>query len=100
MNTLLRVLSIASLLIIWLLLSVLFPPTIVPGPVAVFAAMGENVASGTVFFHLYKTLVRVGLGLVLTMILGIGVGTLMGLSKQFEVFLESWVLVGLTVPAI
>ncbi len=100
MNTLLRVLSIASLLLIWLLLSALFPPTIVPGPVAVFAAMGKNVASGTVFFHLYKTLVRVGLGLVLTMILGIGVGTLMGLSKQFEVFLESWVLVGLTVPAI
>jgi NitT/TauT family transport system permease protein len=100
MNTLLRVLSIASLLLIWLLLSALFPPTIVPGPVAVFAAMGENVASGTVFFHLYKTLVRVGLGLILTMILGVGVGTLMGLSKQFEVFLESWVLVGLTIPAI
>jgi NitT/TauT family transport system permease protein len=100
MNTLLRVLSIASLLLIWLLLSALFPPTIVPGPVAVFAAMGENVASGTVFFHLYKTLVRVGLGLILTMILGVGVGTLMGLSKQFEEFLESWVLVGLTIPAI
>ena len=100
MTTFPRILSIASLLIIWLILSVAFPPSIVPGPVPVFKAMAQNVASGKAFYDLYKTLLRVGFGLVLTMVLGITTGTIMGLSRKGEVFLDSWVLVGLTVPAI
>ena len=100
MNTFPRVLSIASLLAAWLILAFVFPPTIVPGPVPVVKAMARNIASGQAFFHLYKTLLRVGFGLILTMLLGIGTGTVMGLSRKGEVFLDSWVMVGLTVPAI
>jgi len=85
---------------LWLILASLFPPTIVPGPIAVFRAMAENLASGQAFYHLYKTLLRVGFGLVLTMVLGVAVGTVMGLSPRGEIFLDSWVMVGLTVPAI
>jgi NitT/TauT family transport system permease protein len=95
-----RLLSIISLLLVWVLLSMLFSPKIVPGPVAVIEAMAENIGSGQAFYHLYKTLLRVGLGLVLTMALGIAVGTMMGLSRKWELFLDSWVMVGLTVPAI
>jgi NitT/TauT family transport system permease protein len=62
--------------------------------------MVDNIASGQAFFHLYKTLLRVGFGLLLTMILGVGIGTIMGLSRKGEVFLDSWVMVGLTLPAI
>lgn len=100
MTTFPRILSIVSLLVAWIVLSLVFPPTIVPGPVPVFKAMAQNVASGQAFYHLYKTLLRVGFGLILTMVLGIGVGTIMGLSRKGEVFLDSWVMVGLTVPAI
>jgi len=95
-----RILSIAALMILWLLLARLFPPSIVPGPQAVGIAMWSNILSGQAFFHLYKTLVRVGFGLILTMILGIAVGAAMGLSKKGEVFLDAWVMVGLTIPAI
>jgi NitT/TauT family transport system permease protein len=83
-----------------LILAWVFPPTIVPGPIPVFKAMGQNIMSGQAFYHLYKTLLRVGLGLVLTMVLGVAVGTIMGLSHKGELFLDSWVMVGLTVPAI
>src|SRR3989442_9114758 len=100
MTTFPRILSIASLLAAWLILAAVFSPSLVPGPVAVVKAMAENVASGTAFYHLYKTLLRVGLGLILTMVLGVGVGTVMGLSRKGELFLDSWVMVGLTVPAI
>src|SRR5215470_13589592 len=100
MTTLPRILSIVSLVVAWLMLSLMFPPTIVPGPVAVVKAMADNVASGQAFYHLYKTLLRVGFGLILTMLLGIGVGTVMGMSKRGEVFLDAWVMVGLTIPAI
>jgi len=100
MTTFPRVLSIASLLAAWLILAWIFPPTIVPGPIPVFKAMAQNIMSGQAFYHLYKTLLRVGLGLVLTMVLGVAVGTVMGLSHKGELFLDSWVMVGLTVPAI
>jgi NitT/TauT family transport system permease protein len=100
MSTFPRILSIASLLIAWLVLSWIFPPTIVPGPVPVFKAMEQNLVSGQAFYHLYKTLLRVGFGLVLTMALGVAVGVIMGLSRNGELFLDSWVMVGLTIPAI
>lgn len=100
MSTFPKILSVVSLLVAWLILSMMFPPTIVPGPVPVFKAMGKNLASGEAFFHLYKTLLRVGFGLLLTMILGVGTGTIMGLSRNGELFLDTWVMVGLTVPAI
>jgi NitT/TauT family transport system permease protein len=95
-----RILSIASLLVFWLILSAIFPPSIVPSPHAVGAAMWSNVVSGQAFFHLYKTLFRVGSGLILTMLLGIAFGAVMGLSRRGEVFLDAWVMVGLTIPAI
>ena len=50
MTTLPRILSIASLIVVWLILTLMFPPTIVPGPVAVFKAMWENLASGQAFY--------------------------------------------------
>lgn len=95
-----RVISIASLFALWLILAAVFPADIVPGPRDVCAAIWGNVKSGQVFLHLFKTLLRVGVGLVLTMLLGITVGAAMGLSKKFEVFLDAWVMVGLTIPAI
>src|SRR4051794_8089660 len=100
MTTFPKILSIASLMLAWIILSMVFPPTIVPGPVPVFHAMAKNLASGQAFYHLYKTLLRVGFGLLLTMILGVGTGTIMGLSRKGELFLDTWVMVGLTVPAI
>src|SRR3990170_505177 len=56
--------------------------------------------SGDGFFHLYKTVSRVVLGLTLAMFLGSGLGLVMGLSIKGEKFFESWVMVGLTIPAV
>src|SRR5262249_24522290 len=100
MTTFPRILSIACLFALWLVLSSLSSPTIIPVPVPGFQAMAEDIASGQAFYHLYKTLLRVGLGLILTMVLGLAVGTMMGLSRRAEMFLESWVLVALTIPAV
>lgn len=100
MTSILRVLSIVALLALWYVLSLNFPPTIVPGPVAVVGKAWENFRSGQASFHLYKTLMRVFLGLILTMTLGVATGALMGLFKKGEAFLDAWVTVGLTIPAI
>ncbi len=95
-----RLLSILALLAFWLVLAAIFPPTIVPGPRAVGTAMWSNLKSGQAFFQLSMTLLRVGLGLVLTMAFGIAFGGIMGMSKRGEIFLDAWVMVGLTIPAI
>jgi NitT/TauT family transport system permease protein len=96
----LRVYSILVLFAAWLVLSFVFSPQVLPGPVPVFQAIWENMASGEAFFHLYKTMLRVLLGLSIAMIIGSVFGVLMGISVKAEQFLESWVMVGLTIPAV
>ncbi len=96
----LRTYSILVLLGAWFLLSFFFSPQVLPGPVPVFVAIWENMASGDGFFHLYKTIFRVLMGLSIAMIIGSVFGVLMGVSHKAEKFLESWVMVGLTIPAV
>lgn len=96
----LRAYSILVLFAAWLGLSFVFSPQVLPGPLPVFAAIWENMASGEGFYHLYKTILRVLLGLTIAMIIGSVFGVLMGISPKGEKFLESWVMVGLTIPAV
>jgi NitT/TauT family transport system permease protein len=84
----------------WIVFSLIFSEQIVPGPLPVFEAIVDNLRSGDGFFHLYKTVSRVVLGLVLAMFLGSGLGLIMGLSVKGEKFFESWVMIGLTIPAV
>lgn len=100
MHTTLKIYSIAVLILAWIVLSFVFSEQVVPGPVPVLQAIGENLRSGDGFYHLYKTVSRVLLGLFLAMFLGAGFGLAMGLSVKGEKFFESWVMVGLTIPAV
>ncbi len=92
--------SLAALLGVWVVLSLVLPSTIVPGPLEVVAAAWGNLLSGEAVRHLSLTILRVTLGLALAMVLGTATGLVMGLSRRGELFLDSWVMVGLTVPAI
>ena len=100
MHITLKIYSVLVLLIAWVVLSFVFSPQILPGPIPVFEAIWENLTSGDGFFHLYKTIFRVLLGLFLAMIIGSAFGIVMGISPKGEKFLESWVMVGLTIPAV
>ncbi len=95
-----RLLSVAVLLLGWIALALLFPPTIVPQPVQVIRVAWENLVSGEAFYHVGKTILRVVLGMGLAMLLGTIVGVAMGLSRRGEEFFETWVMVGLTIPAV
>jgi len=100
MHTTLKIYSLAVLLALWFGLSFVFSEHVLPGPLPVFAAIWDNLQSGDGFFHLYKTVSRVVFGLVLAMFLGTGFGLVMGLSRKGEKFFESWVMIGLTIPAV
>jgi NitT/TauT family transport system permease protein len=100
MHTTLKLYSVAVLILGWIVFSFIFSEQIVPGPLPVLEAIIDNLRSGDGFFHLYKTVSRVVLGLILAMLLGSALGLIMGLSIKGEKFFESWVMIGLTIPAV
>lgn len=93
-----RVTFYVAALVFWILLSLLFER--VPGPVAVVAALVEEFSRGEVFGNFAVTMYRFAAGVVLATVAGIVIGIVMGLSELTRAFLESPVLVGLSIPAI
>jgi NitT/TauT family transport system permease protein len=93
-------LSVASILILWAIVAAFFPPTLLPGPVAVARRLGELIVRGDFLLHLRATIQRVVLGFVLAFVVSIAAGILMGSRRLAESMLESYVLVGLTIPGL
>jgi NitT/TauT family transport system permease protein len=62
--------------------------------------MIENLKSAHTYVDIGATIYRVFGGIVLAMVGGLILGLAMGLSRRAEQFFDSWVLVGLTIPAV
>ena len=95
-----HMLSVAGFGALWILLAQTLPDDVLPGPLPVFAALWENIASGDLFFHIYRTLTRVFLSFGLAMLIGVPIGVAMGLHRRIEAASVIWVMVLLTVPGL
>jgi NitT/TauT family transport system permease protein len=93
-------LSVASILLLWALLAAFFPPTLLPGPLVVGRRLGELAARGDFWIHLRATILRVAIGFSAAFVVSVAAGILMGSRRLAEGVLESWVLVGLTIPGL
>jgi NitT/TauT family transport system permease protein len=96
----LRVLSIVALVVIWEIASRFLSNTVLPGPWPVAQTMIENLKIGRSYIDIGATIYRVFGGVLLAVIGGLILGLIMGLSRRGEQFFDSWVLVGLTIPAV
>jgi len=96
----LRAASILSLIFVWWLLSLFFPPTLVPNPWDTFTEVGAIIQSGELITEMGATLRRVGVGFGVAMIFSIPVGIFMGTVRGFESFFEPPVVLGLTMPGL
>jgi NitT/TauT family transport system permease protein len=96
----LKSLGVATLLLFWWIGSLIMPADILPGPLAVANAFTDNVRSGVLLVHFRDTMQRIVLGFLLALSGGIVVGTAMGLSKKVEDFIDTWVMVALTIPSL
>ena len=96
----LRVASVIALVFIWWLLSLFFPPSLVPKPWDTFAEVGVIVTSGNFFTEMGATLRRVLVGFGLAMIVSIPLGIFMGTLRSLESFFEPPVILGLTMPGL
>jgi NitT/TauT family transport system permease protein len=93
-------LSVASILALWAVIAALFPPTLLPGPVAVGRRLVELMVRGDFWLHLRATIQRVVLGFGIAFVVSVGAGVLMGARRLVESVLEPYVLVGLTIPGL
>src|SRR5262249_28948094 len=96
----LRAASILFLILVWWVLSLFFPPTLVPTPRETFAEVGAIIQSGELFTEMGATLRRVGVGFAIAIVFSIPVGIFMGTVKAFESFFEPPVVLGLTMPGL
>jgi len=96
----LRAGSILTLILIWWILSLFFPPTLVPKPFDTFAEVAGLIGSGNFFGEMASTLRRVLVGFGLAMIVSVPLGILMGTLRSLESFFEPPVILGLTMPGL
>jgi len=96
----LRLLSIAILLVAWYAGSLVAGERMLPGPAAVLAAIAEEARSGALALHLAATLARVVLAFSLAMALGTALGLLMGRVKLADKLGDPWLVVLLNLPAL
>ena len=96
----LRAGSIFALIFFWWILSLFFPATMIPKPFDTFSEVGAIVSSGELFVERGSTLRRVGVGLALAMIVSIPLGIFMGTLRSLESFFEPPVILGLTMPGL
>ena len=88
----------ACALLFWVVLAGLFER--IPGPPSVIDSLIEEFRRGEVFGNFADTFYRFGIGVALSIVVGILVGVAIGLSPMARAFLESPVMVALSIPAI
>jgi NitT/TauT family transport system permease protein len=95
-----RGLSVLILLGFWWFVALFFEPLVFPGPRPVLLETIHIVRNERFVFHLSRTLFRVVGAFVIALPLASSIGILMGADETAESFFETFVLVGLTLPAL
>lgn len=95
-----KLVSLVIMIGLWWGLSFLLPANIMPNPLTTVETLILDWREGLVIYHLFKTFTRVGLGFAISMVLGIIIGCIMGLSRPAELMLDLWVLTLLSIPGL
>jgi len=84
----------------WYVLAWFFPENLMPYPLETVALTVDLITSGVVLPNLQATMIRTLFGFLGAMVLGLAVGILMGLNNYSMKFLNVYVVVGISLPAI
>jgi NitT/TauT family transport system permease protein len=95
-----RLISLLALLALWQIAAHFSNPRLLPGPMAVFATMKSEAASGALFVALGATLARVAAAFLLAMAAGSAIGYAMGRNALFDRVADPWIVVLLNLPAL
>jgi NitT/TauT family transport system permease protein len=92
--------AVALGLLLWQAVSMPFLPVFFPGPVELAEQMIAIYSDPASYAVIAQTLAEIFEGFVISMLAGSAIGLLMGLSRNVEVFFDSWIMVLLTIPAV
>lgn len=96
-----RLVSLAGLFALWALISWWADDRqVLPSPLAVFSLIVSEAQSGALWIHLGATLARVVAAFILAMSIGMALGLFMGRNKTADMWLDSWLVVMLNLPAL
>ncbi len=95
-----RLISLIALLALWQIAAHFSNPRLLPGPMAVFATMKSEAASGALFAALSATLARVAAAFLLAMAAGSAIGYVMGRNALVDRVADPWIIVLLNLPAL
>ena len=93
----------AAVLTAWQLISLLTPFWVFPGLLELLAALRNAIVDpqfGTFSSNIVATFRRLLAGFLLSVAIGGTLGTFMGLRRDVEAFFRSWVILGLSLPAV
>ena len=99
-DVVLRVAGVLALVFVWWVLSLIFPPTLVPKPLETFAEVATIITTGDFFYEMGASLRRVLVGFGIAMVVAIPLGIVMGTLRSLESFFEPPVILGLTMPGL
>ncbi|PZQ80453.1 MAG: ABC transporter permease [Ancylobacter novellus] len=104
MSTLSRLLttaaSLLALVLVWYVAARLIASPLLPGPMAVLAAMGRAAEGGALQRNIAITLARVAASFFIAMAVGSAVGIVLGRSPRLNELFGPWVVVLLNLPAL
>ena len=93
-------LTIVASILLWKGVSLLFLPVFLPGPLVLLDRVILVYGDAASYIVVWQTLSRIFEGLIISMLIGTAIGLSMGLQRNVEAFLDSWIMVLLTFPAI
>lgn len=95
-----RVLPLFILICLWQVVASVVESKALPQPSAVATLLWQELSSGDLFFHLGMTLRRVALSFTAAMVVGVALGILMGSSRGWDRVLDTFLILGLNIPAL
>ena len=95
-----RLWPMLALAVFWQIVAMQMHSRVLPTPLAVAEVLLREISSGELLFHLGQTVKRVAISFCLAMLLGVGLGILMGRSRRVDRVLDSFLILGLNVPAL
>ena len=95
-----RVLPLLVLLGVWQVAATALESKSLPQPSAVATLLWQELSTGDLLFHLGMTLRRVALSFAAAMVVGVAMGILMGSSRSWDRVLDTFLVLGLNIPAL
>jgi len=99
-RALVRLLSLAALVLLWQAAASLLASPDLPSPAAVARFVAAVAANGDLARHLGATLARVAAAFALTMAVGTAIGVALGRAPRADLVFDGWLIVALNLPAL